>query len=129
MPTRTASIQKACESLPPAPRISDPDWITDEVHNLSSKKKEAWVSLRNAPPQDITHLKSEYSHLKKLTTVAAEKAWNSWWSKRAAEGERRALVTEQQDRGGSLIRDLCLLQKKFSKPASSTLEWQNPAER
>ena len=51
-----SSIQKACKSLPPAPRSSDPDWITNEVHNLSRKKKEAWVRLKNAPPQDITRL-------------------------------------------------------------------------
>ena len=82
-----SSIQKACESRPPAPRISDSDWITDEVRNLSRKKKEAWVHLRNAPPQDISRLKTEYNHLKKLTKVSAEKARNSWWSESAAEAE------------------------------------------
>ena len=35
--------------------------------------------------------------------------------------EHQALDAEQQGRGGSLIKDLRLLQKKFSKPASSTL--------
>ena len=116
-----SSIQKACKSLPPAPRSSEPDWITNEVRNLSRKKKEAWVRLKNAPPQDITRLKAEYDHLRKLTKVAAEKARNAWWSERATEAERRALVAEQQGRGGSLIRDLRLLGKKFSKPASSNL--------
>lgn len=58
------SIQKACKSLPPAPRSSDPDWITNEVRNLSRKKKEAWVHLKNAPPQVITRHKMEYDHLK-----------------------------------------------------------------
>ena len=103
-----SSIQKACKSLPPAPRSSDPDWITNEVHNLSRKKKEAWIRLKNACPQDITRLKTEYDHLKKLTKAAAEKARNAWWSERASEAERRALVAEQQGRGGSLIRDLRL---------------------
>ena len=115
-----SSIQKACESRPPAPKISDPDWITDEVRNLSRKKKEAWAHLRNAPPQDISHLKTEYSHLKKLTKVSAEKARSSWWSESAAEAERQALAVEQQGKGGSLIRGF-VLQKKFSKPASSAL--------
>ena len=68
------SILKACESLPPAPKISDPDWITYEVCNLSRKKQEAWVCLKNAPSNDISRLKTEYNHLKKLTKVAAEKA-------------------------------------------------------
>ena len=119
--TFKTSIQKACESLPPAPRSSDPDWVTDEVRNLSRKKQEAWIRLKNAPPQDISRLKREYNHLKRLTKIAAEKARNLWWSERAAEAERRALIAEQQGRGGSLIRDLRLSKKKFSKPASSTL--------
>ena len=116
-----SSIQKACKSLPPAPRSSDPDWITNEVCNLSRKEKEAWIRLKNAHAQDITRLKTEYNHLKKLAKAAAEKACNAWWSERASEAERWALVAEQQGRGGSLIRDLRLLGKKFFKPASSNL--------
>ena len=115
-----SSIYKACESLPPASKSSDPDWVTDELHNLSKKKQKAWVSLKNAPLQDNS-CPLEYNHLKKLTRVAAEKARNSWWSARAAEAERRAQIAEQQGRGGSLIKDLRLLHKKFSKPASFTL--------
>ena len=38
-----------------------------------------------------------------------------------AEAECRAQIAEQQGRGGSLIKDLRLSQKMFSKPASSTL--------
>ena len=34
--------------------------------------------------------------------VIAERARNAWWSDRAAEAERRALVAEQQGREGSL---------------------------
>ena len=41
-------------------------------------------------------------------------------SEHAAEAECRALIAEQQGRGGSLRRDLHLLKQKFSKPASST---------
>ena len=81
------------------------DRITDEVRNLSRKKQEAWVCLKNAPSNDISHLKTEYNHLKKLTPVAVEKARNSWWSDRATEVERWAFVAEQQGRGGSLIGD------------------------
>ena len=76
--------------------------------------------MKNAPLQDNS-CQSEYNRLKKLTTVAAEKARNSWWSARAAEAERRAQIAEQQGQGGSLIKDLLLLQKKFFKPAASTL--------
>ena len=81
-------IHKACESLPHALRLIDPYWITDEVHNQSKNKQEAWIRFKNAPSESITCLKTEYNHLRKLTRVAAEKARNSWWSKRAVEAER-----------------------------------------
>ena len=105
------SILKACESLTSAPQISDRDWITDEVHNLSRKKQEAFVCLKNTPSIDVSHFKK----------VAAEKACKSWLSDRATESERRAFVTEQQGRRGSLIGDFHLLKNKFSKPDSSAL--------
>ena len=47
----------------------------------------AWLCLKNAMPQDISCLKTEYNHLKKLTKVAAEKAHNLWWSERVLEAE------------------------------------------
>ena len=90
-----SSIYKACESLPPAPKSSDPDWVTDEVRNLSKKKQKAWVSLKKAPLQDNS-CQSEYNSLKMLTRVAAENARNSWWSTHAAEAQRRAQIAEQQ---------------------------------
>ena len=40
---------------------------------------------------------------------------------RIAEAECQVFVAEQMGRGGSLIKDLHLLEKKFSKPASSSL--------
>ena len=88
--------------------------------------------MKNAPPQDITRLKVEYDHLRKLTKVAAEKACNAWWSDRAAEAEHRALVAEQQGRGGSLIRDLHLLGKKFIQACliqPGCQGWQSLVER
>ena len=118
--TFKSTIQKACECLPPAPNVNNPDWITDEFINLSRKKCDAWLKLKNAASQDTSHLRIEYNNLKKLTRVAAEKAHNSWWSEHPAEAERRAHFAVQQGRGGSLIRELRLL-KKYSKPASSSL--------
>ena len=40
-------------------------------------KQEDWVCLKNAPSNDISHIKTEYNHLMKLTQVAAGKARNS----------------------------------------------------
>ena len=53
--------------------------------------------------------------------MAAEKARNAWWTARAVEAEKRAWVAEQLGHGGSLIKELRLLKKHFSKPSSSTL--------
>ena len=100
-----SSIYKSCESLPPAPKSSDPDWVTDEVRNLSKKKQKAWVSLKKAPLQDNS-CQSEYNSLKTLARDAAENARNSWWSARDAEAKCRAQIAEQQGQGGSLIKDL-----------------------
>ena len=69
-----SSIQKACETLPPASYTTDPDWVTNEVRNLSRKEQEAWIRLKNAPFTDIPRLRAEYNHQKKLTKVAAEQA-------------------------------------------------------
>ena len=44
------SILKVCESLPPAPKVSDLDWITGEVLNLSRKKQETWVRVATGGP-------------------------------------------------------------------------------
>ena len=77
--------------------------------------------MKKAPTNDISRLKTKYNHLKKLTKVTAEKVRNSWWSVRATEAERQAFVAEQQGRGGSLIKDLCLLKEKFSKPVTSAM--------
>ena len=97
------------------------DSITEEVHILYRKKQEACVNLKNAPSNDISHLKTEYNHLKKLTKVAADKVCNSWWSDCATEAQCRAFIAEQQSRGGSLIGNLHHLKMKFSKPFPSAL--------
>ena len=82
------------------------------------RKKEAWVCLcNNRTPHNI----ELYKRLCKLTRVAADKARNSWWSARAEEAERRALIAESLGRGGSLVRDLRLAGRSASKASASTL--------
>ena len=72
------------------------EWVTDELCNLSRKKKDAWLHLCEAgrQPGCSDSLNSEYQHLCKLTKVAADKA-RSARSARAVEAERRAWVAEQ----------------------------------
>ena len=116
------SIQNASCNLPPAPRKKEVDWITDEVRSLSRKKKEAWLHLQDISPTDTNRhptALAEYRKFRKLTKVAAERARNAWWSARAVEAEKKAKMSQELGRGGSLIKDLRLLKRKISKPSSS----------
>ena len=120
-----AAVQGASDHLPPQPRKKEVDWITDEVRNLSKKKKKlAWLRLWDLTNKDNDQYKTalvEYRRFRRLTKVAAEKARNAWWSARAVEAEKKAWVAQQQDRGGSLIKDLRLLKRQASKPSASYL--------
>lgn len=113
------TISVACDKLPRAPQRQEVDWVTVEVRNLSSKKKDAWIHLcNNRNPHTIT----SYKRLCKLTKLAAGKARNSWWSARAEEAEKRAAIAESLGRGGSLVRELRLLGRGAAKASSSTLQ-------
>ena len=93
--------------------------MTDEVRNLSSKKKDAWICLcNNRNPHTI----ASYKRLCKLTKLAADKARNSWWSARAEEAKKRAAIAESLGRGGSLVRELRLLGRGAAKASSSSLQ-------
>ena len=118
------AAQDASDHLLPLPRKKEVDWITDEVRNLSKKKKSAWLHLRDLTNKDNDQYKialAEYCRFRRLTKVAAEKARNAWWSARAVEAEKKAWVAQQQGHGGSLIKDLRLLKRQASKPYPSYL--------
>ena len=44
-------IEEACSTLPEVSPACDPDWVTDELRNLSKKKSSAWLRYRNAAEQ------------------------------------------------------------------------------
>ena len=116
------AIQKASHNLPPLPRKKEVGWITDEVRNLSRKKKEAWLHLQDISNTDDNQhpiALAEYRRLRRLTKVAAERARNAWWSDRAVEAEKKAKMSQELGRGGSLIKELRLLKSQISKPSSS----------
>ena len=113
-----SAIHEANKTLPILPRRSDGDWVTDELRNLSRKKRDLWLRLRSDQSES---LKYEYQQLRRLSKIAAEKARNAWWSARAVEAEKRAWTSEQLGRGGSLIKELRLLKRHFSKPSTTTL--------
>ena len=118
------ALQEASNNLPQLPKKKEADWITDEVRNLSNKKKEAWLLLRDTASSGdhrYPNATAEYHRLRRLTKVAAEKARNAWWSARATEAEQRARMSQQLGHGGSLIRELRLLRSQISKPSSTSL--------
>ena len=117
-----SSIQEASKSLPILPDNKPAEWMTDELLNLSRKKCDAWMLLRNKDPKiNNPKLQEEYKWLCKLTKVAAEKARNAWWSERAAEAKKRAWFAEQLGQGGSFLKELRLLNRQVSRPAVTPL--------
>ena len=113
------AMERAYETLPELPSRVEADWVTDELRNLTRKKRDAWLRLCGNTSDDS--LRQEYQRLRKLTKAAAESARNNWWSERAAEAERRARATERAGQGGSLIKELRLLKSIASKPSSSNI--------
>ena len=47
------AMQEAYHVLPEMFRNREPEWVTDELCNLTRKKRNAWLRLRdNQPPSD-----------------------------------------------------------------------------
>ena len=125
------ALMKAEHGLPDLPLVPVQDWVSKELTNLSRKKSEAWMRLRNAKVNNpiLPELQQQYNILRSRTNRAVEKAKNHWWSTKAAEVEGRTRVAEQNGRGGSLIRELCLLCNCVSKPAAPSLLAKNSVDR
>ena len=98
------------------------------MRNLSRKKKEAWLHLRNISSiddQQHPNTLAEYRRLRSLTKVAADKARNAWWSARAVEAEKKANMLQQLGCGGSVVKELKLLKKQAYKPSSFNILAKN----
>ena len=72
-----AAMSDTYKMLPELSKKQKEDWVTDELLNLSKKKKDAWLFLYGIGNSDDS-LKLKYHHLCKLTKAAAEKARNAW---------------------------------------------------
>ena len=61
--------------LPEVLSSRDPDWVTDELRNLSQKKNNAWLSYHNAAKRsyEVKNHREEYKLFCKLTKEAAGK--------------------------------------------------------
>ena len=121
--TLKSALNEAQETLPELPRRQEKEWVTEELRNLSRKKREAWQRMwqSDGPHPNNTALRDQYKHYCKLTRDAAERARNKWWSDRAAEAEKRAQVAEREGQGGSLIKELRLLKSHFTKASAPSL--------
>ena len=104
------------------PKSTKKNWVTAELRNLSTKKRDAWLRVRNAQtPHEREQLMAEFQSVRQLTKKAAGRARNSWWSSRAVEAERLAQRAERSGRGGSLIKELKLLGSSFPKASTAPL--------
>lgn len=111
------------------PKGTKKDWVTDELRNLSTKKRDAWLRVQNAQtPQDQEQLMAEYQTVRQLTKAAAERARNSKgkkkrarWSSQTVEAERQAQTAERSGRGGSLVKELRFLESSFQKASTAPL--------
>ena len=57
-----SAIEDACSTLPEVPSARDPDWVSDELRNLSKKKSSAWLRYHNAAKQgyEVSRHRVEY---------------------------------------------------------------------
>ena len=83
------ALMEVDHGLPDLPLVPEQDWVSKELTNLSRKKSEAWICLRNAKVNNpnLPKLQWQYNILCSRTNRAAEKARNHWWSTKAAEAE------------------------------------------
>ena len=58
-----SAIREASQSLPVLPNKQPVEWMTEELLNLSHKKRDAWMRLQNKDPKsDDPTLQQEYTH-------------------------------------------------------------------
>ena len=95
------------------------DWTTDEMREISEKKARAWMRLKKFP--NDPNLKVEYQRLKALAKKTAESARNAWWESKAEEAVRMYEKAVKQGRGGSLLKELRLLQRSQGSSSNTVL--------
>ena len=75
---------------------------------MSERKQKAWVQWMKDPSR--TSLRSEYHQLKVQSRKVADAAREAWRGMKAEEAERRYELAVREGRGGSMLKDLRLLQ-------------------
>ena len=110
-------VRSAQSCLPLISETANEDWVTDEVHDVARRKQEAWIRWQKSP--DNEDLGQGYQQLNKLSRKCADKAREEWWEGKVEQAEKLCEAAVRLGRGGSLLKDLRLLQKR--QKADTTL--------
>ena len=117
--TLKESLRFAQSCLPLVSEKAEEDWVTDEVREVARKKQEAWMRWMKSP--DDESLRQRYQLLKRQSRQSVNKAREEWWENKAAQAEKLHESAVRLGRGGSLLKDLRLLQKSQKLKADTAL--------
>ena len=113
------SLKSAQSCLPIVSEKVEEDWVTDEVCEVARKKQEAWMRWMKFPDDET--LRQEYQQLKRQSRQSADKAREEWWESKAEQAEKLHEYAVRLGHGGSLLKDLRLLQRSQKLKADTTL--------
>lgn len=113
------SLMSAQECLPLIPERVEEDWMTDAVREVARKKQEAWMRWPKSPDSEC--LRQQYLLLKVQSRRCADKAREECWERKAEQAEQLHETAVRLGLGGSLLKDLQLLQRSQKLRANSTL--------
>ena len=102
------AINEAQKTLPSVTERKERDWVTEKVQEVSRMKQEAWLRWARKPGDVL--LKAQYQQLKAQSRKAADEAHEAWWENKAEEAEKLHEAAVRHGRGGSLLKDLRLMQ-------------------
>ena len=102
------TINEAQKMLPLVPEKDERDWVTENVREASRMKQVAWMRWAKKPGDAL--LKVQYQHLKAQSRKVADDAREAWWEAKAEEAEKLHEAAVRHGRGGSLLKDLRLIQ-------------------
>ena len=78
--------------LPDLPSVPVLDWVSKELTNMSRKKSETWMCLRNTKVNN-----PNLSKLQRQYNILCSKPRNHWWTTKATEVEKCMRVAEHSD--------------------------------
>ena len=117
--TLKESLKSAQRCLPFIPERVEEDWVTDAVREAARKKQEAWMQWQKLPNNES--MKHQYHLLKMQSKQCVDKAREEWWEDKAEQAEHLHEAAVKLGRGGSLLKDLRLLQRSQKLRANTTL--------